>query len=110
MEITKVADKVKAKFLKDLEMFGEKGSFSASYKDDGKHSGQTLAACPFCGGDDLSVCNTHTTTYWVQCNACDVQKDGEDIDTSDAEKTGAEMTDDHYKAFLSAVLGWNKRA
>lgn len=100
----------KGKFEKNVEVHGEPKAFGASYKDDGKHSGHTLKACPFCGGDDLAVCNTHTATYWVQCNACHAQKDGEDIESADDAQTKAELVVAHYEAFLSAVLGWNKRA
>lgn len=96
--------------MKNLDVRGEPGQYSASYNDDGSHNGAKLKPCPFCGGRDLEVCNTHTAIYWVKCEPCDLEKTGEYVDSAERAQTEAQVIAAHQEAFQSAVDGWNKRA
>lgn len=35
-----------------------------------------LLPCPFCGSRKPEVLNTHTPSYWVECDSCDAQISG----------------------------------
>lgn len=96
--------------MKNLEVFGTAGDYSASFEDDGSHNGERLKPCPFCGGEELEVCNTHTASYWVRCEACNIDKGGEYAEEAESAQTEAQIVAAHQKAFHSAVNGWNKRA
>jgi hypothetical protein len=61
-----------------------------------------LLPCPFCGGVDLEIQNTHTPSYWIECHGCEATAHGE---YGGDRKTRA----NHRRAFLSAVRAWNRR-
>ena len=61
-----------------------------------------LLPCPFCGGDDLEVGNTHTPSYTVECVSCGAQ--GGDCKSGKGRSKAA-----HRGAFLSAIRAWNTR-
>ncbi len=82
--------------MQNLELFGEPGSYGASYRDPGDHNGKHLESCPFCGGNKLEVFNTHTASGDVAENAEWAQNESELIAA-------------HKEAFQSAVSGWNQR-
>lgn len=84
----------------------------------------TLKPCPFCGGSNLEVSNTHTASFWVACNDCDAQTHGEYFDGpqrndkfhyencpdgSSFEATYDDLHPEYQKAFRSAVKAWNTR-
>ena len=57
-----------------------------------------LLPCPFCGSDNLEVCNTHTPSFWVNCFDCEGQAHGK-------------YREGQFKAaMLNAVDAWNRRA
>jgi glutathione S-transferase len=60
-----------------------------------------LKPCPFCGGSDLEVANTHTASYWVEC-MCGAQRGG-------TPQNGRSRRS-HRLAFLDAINAWNERA
>jgi uncharacterized Zn finger protein len=96
--------------MKNLDVFGTRGQYGASYEDDGSHNGEHLKPCPFCGGEDLEVCNTHTAKYWVKCEPCGLEKAGEYVESAEQAQTEEQVISAHQEAFQSAVDGWNKRA
>lgn len=67
-----------------------------------------LKPCPFCGSTDLEVNNTHTPSYWVECNNCEGEISGEypADDTFINEEAHTAM---HETAIRSAVRWWNTR-
>ncbi|WP_131931159.1 hypothetical protein [Burkholderia sp. SRS-25] len=87
-----------------------------------------LLPCPFCGGTDPEIWNTHTPSFSVQCIVCDAEATGEHFPTPSGtvrvdrfhysptpDDTGFEAAFDNlhpeYKeAFRSAVDAWNRRA
>ncbi|RRW89168.1 Lar family restriction alleviation protein [Pandoraea apista] len=84
-----------------------------------------LNPCPFCGGDDLEIINTHTASFWVECVDCNARVPGGYVkgprrddrfhyeacpDGSRFEATYDELHPEYQKAFRSAVLAWNTRA
>jgi Lar family restriction alleviation protein len=64
-----------------------------------------LRACPFCGGSDLALENTHTASYWIACNDCGAQVPGKAF--------GRDLASDklkmshHARAKASAINVWN---
>jgi hypothetical protein len=73
----------------------------------------TLRACPFCGSDDLELCNTHTACYWICCNACDAE--GFTVEVTGKAFNGSYASEklplsNHEKAKQSAIAAWNRRA
>lgn len=84
-----------------------------------------LNPCPFCGGDDLEIINTHTASFWVECVDCNARVPGGYVkgprrddrfhydacpDGSRFDATYDELHPEYQKAFRSAVLAWNTRA
>lgn len=69
-----------------------------------------LRPCPFCGcTDGLTVENTHTPHYSVECESCEATgPSNEDSGTPIFSKRGASTA--HKLAFRSAIDLWNKRA
>lgn len=68
-------------------------------------SGETifpLKHCPFCGSLAIDLKNTHTPSYWVECDTCGAKVDGE---------WGGDKEDmrAHKKSARSAIRKWNKR-
>ncbi|MBS1722627.1 MAG: Lar family restriction alleviation protein [Armatimonadetes bacterium] len=91
------------------EVYGgpEHGGFSGGLAYDEAEHGNLLP-CPFCGSDELEVCNTHTPYYWVACECSaeihgDYDPDRYRLDTED------EFRRVHETALQSAVDMWNKR-
>ncbi|THJ45027.1 Lar family restriction alleviation protein [Aeromonas veronii] len=95
--------------MQNLELFGEPGSYGASYRDPGDHNGKHLASCPFCGGNKLEVFNTHTASYGVRCLECNAQKEGDVAENAEWAQNESELIAAHKEAFQSAVSGWNQR-
>lgn len=67
-----------------------------------------LRECPFCGGRDMDIVNTHTPCYWVECNDCETQK--HDVDGS-----GNPLPDEasaraaHEASVERVIAAWNTR-
>lgn len=91
-----------------IRIFGEPGSYHGSYHDDGSHNGYMLRECPFCGGDALTICNTHSPTFWIECE-CGAQMSGEYIDAGDTAPNEAAALVEFEKAMASVVADWNTR-
>lgn len=66
-----------------------------------------LAPCPFCGGRDVDVVNTHTPCYWVECRNCGAEKHcpGQEL----RGKSDAAIRKAHTAAFIAAIESWNCR-
>lgn len=91
-----------------IEIFGGHKNFSAHGEYEPGVDPE-LKPCPFCGhSDSLSVTNTHTASYWVECD-CGGEKHGNYYYGSKlTTKTRAEK--EHRKSFKSAIAEWNRRA
>lgn len=63
--------------------------------------------CPFCGSLDIVLVNTHTASYWIECQGCDAQASGKTygLDTRSEKLTRKQ----HLMAARSALLKWNTR-
>jgi hypothetical protein len=62
-----------------------------------KESSAELRECPFCGSENLEVCNTHTPSFWVACLDCGSQAHGQ------------HYPGNYQRALESAVTAWNLR-
>jgi len=72
---------------------------------------QALEPCPFCGGMDIEVDNTHTPHYTAICQTCGAEKPAADSRSSgNHSKTKAACRRAHRRSFQSAIDEWNKRA
>lgn len=84
---------------------------------------EALKPCPFCGGTDIEIANTHTPKFWVECNGCEAEARGEYFEGQPAESHfhydpmpnsdfdgDYEQLPENYKAaFRSAIAAWNAR-
>jgi hypothetical protein len=82
-----------------------------------------LLPCPFCGGHNLEIANTHTPSFWVQCNDCEAQVSGgyfkgpqrdtkfsySDDPQGPYEAGFNDLHPEYKKAALSAIHAWNNR-
>jgi Lar family restriction alleviation protein len=70
--------------------------------------GDKVRGCPFCGGADIQVYNTHTACYTVTCEGCDAEVHGPQV----APRTKSHrLTEAHHReAKDSALAKWNMRA
>lgn len=99
-----------------LQIFGDrKNGFSASYQDDGDDGHNPTPAlfpCPFCGSaDDLQMHNTHSPSYWVQCDNCGAEKHGK-LPYGYAGgriRSAGRCASLHAHARFNAAHGWNER-
>lgn len=82
----------------------------------------TLLPCPFCGGTDLIVGNTHTPSFSVDCQECEAQVHGEYFESkepayvhydsdpvSQNTHTPETLPPAYKKAYDSAIQKWNTR-
>lgn len=58
--------------------------------------------CPFCGSYDIELCNTHTPSYWVECEGCGAQIHGPHSEYEDDARG-------HIDSANSAANAWNER-
>lgn len=88
------------------------------------HLGRPLSPCPFCGGTDLEIANTHTASFWITCQDCDAEAHGGHVDgprredkfhyeacpdTSGFDATYGDLYPEYQQAFRAAVDAWNRR-
>lgn len=66
---------------------------------------EEIKPCPFCGSDDIELCNTHTAAYWMECQECSAQVDGKSY-----EGASGKEEENHLMSAESAVQKWNCRA
>jgi ribosomal protein L37AE/L43A len=65
-----------------------------------------LSPCPFCGGTELTLNNTHRASYWITC-PCGAEVHGEAYAES---VPSADQTQRHHRsAVRSAIEAWNTR-
>lgn len=97
--------------IHNLTIYGEAPHVAASFDDNGDHAGHQLDACPFCGSTDLSLLNTHTPSYWIECEGCGAEVHGEMPDGGGGEiHTHEGCIGLHRLAMASAVTKWNARS
>jgi len=67
---------------------------------------ELVEPCPFCGSKDIALCNTHNSSYWMECQNCDAQVHGRSfVDYADGNKDYR-----HIWAARSALDTWNHRS
>lgn len=66
-----------------------------------------LKPCPFCGSEDLDLCNTHTASYWIECQCCTAQVHGKSF--GDKFPSELQTRRHHRSAADSAITKWNAR-
>ncbi len=83
----------------------------------------TLKPCPFCGGSNVELSNTHTASFWCECE-CGAQAHGEYFEGPQrddkfsytpspggfAEADLPDMYPEYQQAARSAIEAWNRRA
>lgn len=96
----------------ELEIYGDESGYSA-YGEYQPGVDTPLQPCPFCGANDgLTVSNTHTPYYSVECECSatiwgDYEEDAVRIGLFKSKKY-CELT--HRRAFQSAIDCWNTRS
>lgn len=71
----------------------------------------TVLDCPFCGGNELEIWNTHTPHYSVRCLCCGAEcPSDEDVHGGGNIMNIRSAKILHLKALESAVNNWNKRS
>lgn len=85
---------------------------------------EKLLPCPFCGGTEVELKNTHTASFWVECSSCGCEISGEHFDgprrddrfsyseqpQGKFEAKLEELHPEYKRAALSAIARWNSRA
>lgn len=66
-----------------------------------------LKPCPFCGGTELSLENTHTPSYWISCE-CGVEMHGRALGTTATSHEARVRA--HQRGKRAAIAAWNSRA
>lgn len=99
-----------------LELHG--GPRSGGWRGHGEYElgvDPPLLTCPFCGGEEITVENTHTPYYMARCDTCDAEGPGSDFHGNcpgDKWRPGlskAKTAEIHRAAFLVAIEAWNER-
>ena len=91
-----------------LQVYGTAGRWSGSYEAVDDRDTRRLAACPHCGfTHTLEICNTHTPSYWIECE-CGAQWHGGYVETG-RKASRAKVIAAHRKAMDNAIRGWNRR-
>jgi hypothetical protein len=99
---------VTKQFVQEPPIYGnEEIGFSGSIVYVETEHGRLLP-CPFCGSDDLEVCNTHTPSYWIACKSCDAEASGEVAPDYDRHHLAPYLAA-HWFGLLTAVKWWNTR-
>jgi len=93
--------KLQSPFLGDNKQGWSCGQFRKT--DDDK-----LKPCPFCGGTNLEMVNTHTAAYWVQCETCGAEC-GDPTPYGSRLMTKAFAMKIHRASFRRAAKAWNTR-
>lgn len=83
-----------------------------------------LLPCPFCGGTDLELSNTHTPSFRVECHGCEASSHGEYFESprkrntrfsysanpqGEFEAAYADLWPEYRQAADSAIARWNSR-
>lgn len=61
-----------------------------------------VEACPFCGGDNITLNNTWTASYWVECSDCGAEMHTQS--SGDYNNKGH-----HLREAKAALDAWNTR-
>jgi len=63
---------------------------------------KSLPPCPFCGGRELSLENTHTACYHVHCDSCGAEAGGDYVYLPNLRRA-------HALAKRRAIAAWRRR-
>lgn len=75
----------------------------------GESTDEELKPCPFCGGENILVENTHTPSYRARCDECGAEGPEEAAYCNRPAPTRKIGEDLHRRAFKAAVEAWNFR-
>ena len=64
-----------------------------------------LLPCPFCGRTNMTLNNTHTPSYWIECK-CGAAIHGRSYYKSEDDHNDVEA---HVKSKNNAIKKWNRR-
>lgn len=66
-----------------------------------------LLPCPFCGGNQMVLENTHSPSYWIEC-PCGAEMHGPSVKWKT--EGGRNSMANHKKAKQMTIDAWNQRA
>lgn len=96
-----------------LKIYGMKGRWSASPESPGGepvYAAHVLKPCPFCGEQDrLELANTHTASYWIECEACEATA-RDPKGSGNPYRTKAAAKKAHHQSMRRTIATWNRRA
>lgn len=97
-----------------VEICGRNGDWFTSIDEgDNPENRPNLLPCPFCGadGEELEICNTHTSSYWIDCKSCggSVHPGPPIGHLGNKVRTKAAALELHGKALAKVVGVWNTR-
>lgn len=84
------------------------GNAKDGYFGSGESDGEYLEPCPFCGSLNVTVSNTHTPSYWAECEDCGAQGPSSTYPKREA-RSRAGVRRQHKAALSEAVERWNRR-
>jgi len=83
--------------------------FHVEVMADANNAEHGIKNCPFCGCQHMTIVNTHTPVFVVQCDQCGVEIHGKYHGDKMPFKTRPVALRAYRRAFKSAVEAWNKR-
>lgn len=79
------------------------------FKAHGERDTEGVVACPFCGGVNIEVSNSHTPSYRGECQECGAQGPSNEYPKREAQKSRSGVRRQHQRAFARALELWNLR-
>lgn len=100
---------VRQDFNEETAIFGQVGDMiSGRLRYHAEVHGRALT-CPYCGGDEVELCNTHTPFYRVTC-ACGASVPGRNpADSGTTIKDFRTFERIHSAGIADAIRRWNRR-
>lgn len=76
---------------------------------DSENAEHGIKPCPFCGHPYLTIANTHTPVFVVQCDKCTAEIHGKYHGSKMPFLSRTQALRAYRRAFKSAVIKWNQR-
>jgi hypothetical protein len=93
----------------NLVITGSAGDWSAHYEAVTYKDLNRLHSCPHCGlTNTLEICNTHTASYWVECE-CGAKYHAAAVEVP-RRASRETVIECHRIALDRAISGWNRRS
>lgn len=84
------------------------GDDKIGFKGAGESDDEHLEPCPFCSSRSIVIHNTHTPSYWAECNDCGAEGPRTTYPRREA-RSRAGVRKQHEAVFTEAVILWNTR-